>query len=133
MSVSQVQQVQNQQTLVQRNSVAAAAEESEATATAVVQQARNGPIQNVKVQEEPEPIITAEDMDKLVVRGNNLFEELRLNEQFRLVRHDKLPRTMIRLIDISQDRIIREFPPKKYLDLVAALQELSGLFFDERV
>ena len=80
-----------------------------------------------------EPYLSPDEIEKLVSRGNSLFEDLHLHEQFRLVQHDKLPRTMIRLLDVQQDRVLREFPPKKYLDLVAALQELSGLLFDERV
>ena len=83
--------------------------------------------------EEKDPVFSIEDVEKLVKRGNTLFEELRLHEQFQLIKHDRLDRTMIRLVDVQQDRVIREFPPKKYLDLIAALQDLTGLFFDERV
>jgi flagellar protein FlaG len=82
---------------------------------------------------ESEPFISQEDIEKLISRGNCLFEELGLYEQYHFVRHDVLPRTMIRLVNIQEDRIIREFPPKKILDLVAALQDLSGVFLDERV
>ena len=129
-AANQQQQLQTQQA-AQPSEITAA---EELVAAAALQNSRNVPIENVKPPEEDEgPFFSAEDIEKLVSRGNKLFEELRLNEQFQLVRHDKLPRTMIRLIDIQQDRVIREFPPKKYLDLVAALQELSGLLFDERV
>ena len=120
---------------VQAATQSAAAEEIAASAaTAAAQPVRNVPIENIApVDNDTDPFFTAEDIEKLVNRGNALFEDLRLHEQYRLVQHDKLPRTMIRLMDLSQDRVIREFPPKKYLDLVAALQELSGLLFDERV
>lgn len=78
-------------------------------------------------------LLSTEEIDDLVKTGNSLFEQLRMNEQFQLRRHEKLPRTMIRLVDVQKDLVIREFPPKNYLDLVAALQELSGLMVDERV
>jgi len=101
-------------------------------ASAAVSSRRSAPVEKAK-SEDGDPYLSPEELDKLVSHGNSLFEELHLNEQFRLVRHDKLPRTIIRLIDVKQDRIIREFPPQKYLDLVAALQELSGLLLDEKV
>ena len=107
-------------------------EESEVvTSTAEVSQVQMR--SQVAAEEDSTPVFTAEDIEKLVKQGNTLFKELRLHEQFQLVKHEKLDRTMIRLVDTQQDRVIREFPPKKYLDLVAALHELTGLFFDERV
>ncbi|MCL2549102.1 MAG: flagellar protein FlaG [Symbiobacteriaceae bacterium] len=132
--VAATQAVQAQQQAQAQAATEAIAVE-ELTPTTAVQPLRNNvPIENIKTAvEDTDPFFTAEDIEKLVRRGNTLFEDLHLNEQFRLVQHEKLPRTMIRLIDVQQDRVIREFPPKKYLDLVAALQELSGLLFDERV
>ena len=131
-SLTSVAAGQNQVRQTAAAPAASAAEESQAAAS--VQPVRNNVlVENITPSEDEEPFLSPEDIEKLVNRGNKLFEDLRLNEQFRLVRHDKLPRTMIRLMDVQSDRIIREFPPKKYLDLVAALQELSGLMLDERV
>ncbi len=40
---------------------------------------------------------------------------------------------MVKVIDVTTDEIIREIPPEKILDLVAAIWEVSGIIVDERV
>ena len=40
---------------------------------------------------------------------------------------------MVRVVDRSNDEVIREVPPEKVLDLMAELRELVGFLVDERV
>jgi flagellar protein FlaG len=47
--------------------------------------------------------------------------------------HEETKRVMVRIVNNSTGEVIREFPPKKFLDMVASFQkQLAGLFVDER-
>jgi flagellar protein FlaG len=39
---------------------------------------------------------------------------------------------MIKVVDNETNEVIREFPPKKILDMIANMMELAGLIVDER-
>ena len=49
--------------------------------------------------------------------------------------HEKTNTIMVKVIDISDgsDRVIREIPPEKILDMVAKMWEMAGIIVDERV
>lgn len=40
---------------------------------------------------------------------------------------------MVKVIDVNTDEVIREIPPEKILDLVAAIWEITGIMVDERI
>ncbi|GAB2719740.1 flagellar protein FlaG [Paenibacillus thermoaerophilus] len=46
--------------------------------------------------------------------------------------HDQTKEIMVKVKDKETGEIIREIPPEKTLDLLAKLQEMAGLFVDER-
>lgn len=49
--------------------------------------------------------------------------------------HEKTNTIMVKVIDTSDgnERVIREIPPEKILDMVAKMWELAGIIVDERV
>lgn len=46
--------------------------------------------------------------------------------------HEKTKDIMIKIIDVNTNEVIREFPPEKFLDLIAKLWDLAGIVVDER-
>lgn len=46
--------------------------------------------------------------------------------------HEKTNEIMIKVIDETTGKVIREIPPKKILDMVANMMEMAGLLVDER-
>ena len=54
------------------------------------------------------------------------------NRRFDISIHEKTNEIMVKVIDTQTDKVIREIPPEKILDMVAKLWELAGLFVDER-
>ena len=40
---------------------------------------------------------------------------------------------MVKVIDQNTDEIIREIPPEKILDMVAALWEMAGIIVDRKI
>ncbi len=61
--------------------------------------------------------------EKLVVYG----------KRFEFSIHQPTKHIMVKVVDAATDEIIREIPPEKILDLIAALWELAGIIVDERV
>lgn len=46
--------------------------------------------------------------------------------------HDKTHRTMVSVIDIASDKVIRQIPTEEVLDLVAKMDDYLGLIFDKK-
>lgn len=55
------------------------------------------------------------------------------DRRFEFSIHEKTKQIMVKVIDATTEEVIKEIPPEKILDLVAALWEISGLIVDERV
>ena len=54
------------------------------------------------------------------------------SRRFDISIHEKTNEIMVKVIDSETDKVIREIPPEKILDMVAKLWELAGLIVDER-
>jgi len=46
--------------------------------------------------------------------------------------HEATKDIMVKIVDSDTGEVIREFPPKKILDLLAKLWDLAGIVVDER-
>lgn len=46
--------------------------------------------------------------------------------------HEKTHRTMVSVIDIVQDKVIRQIPNEEVLDLVAKMDDYLGMIFDKK-
>jgi flagellar protein FlaG len=54
------------------------------------------------------------------------------NRKFEISVHEKTKEIMVKVIDSETNKVIREIPSEKILDLVAKLWELAGIIVDER-
>lgn len=73
---------------------------------------------------------TQEDLKKAIADTNRvLFED---NDHFEFKIHEGTGRIMVKLVDNQTDKIIKEIPPEKILDLVASIWDLVGILVDER-
>jgi len=61
----------------------------------------------------------------------DIFRGFNLGITFRV--HEETERIIARVIDRETKEVIREIPPEKFLDMIARLQELAGVFIDEIV
>jgi len=80
-------------------------------------------LEKEKTYTEDEIIDTIETANKELVAYDRKFE-------FSI--HEKTKQIMVKIIDVKNDEVIREIPPEKILDLVAAIWEVSGIIVDER-
>jgi flagellar protein FlaG len=79
---------------------------------------------------------TAQDIPKEkleeVVKGLNEFlQPSHTSIKFEL--HDELQEYYVQIIDERTNEVIREIPPKKLLDMYAAMMEFVGLVVDKKI
>lgn len=46
--------------------------------------------------------------------------------------HDKTHRTMVSVVDMANEKVIRQIPSEEVLDLVAKMDDYLGLIFDKK-
>lgn len=74
------------------------------------------------------------DLKKLREFGEilkSLFEVFNLELRFKI--HEPTREIIARIVNRETGEVVREIPPEKFLDMVAKLQELAGVFVDEVV
>lgn len=68
---------------------------------------------------------------KAVEDANKKIKDL--NIRLELSVHEKTKDIVIRFVNSETNEVVKEYPPEKYLDMIASLWELAGLFVDKKV
>lgn len=71
------------------------------------------------------------EVETVVKKTNDFIEPLQTNLKF--VLHDELNEYYVTIVNPDTNEVIREIPPKKMLDMYAAMAELMGLFIDLKI
>ncbi|MFA9558933.1 flagellar protein FlaG [Evansella sp. AB-rgal1] len=109
---------------------------SQTQATRVNQQNTQGSVDTSSRQAEATSIEAKRtwNEDKLKDELNGLNQLLETQEKgLRFDKHEKLDRTMIRIVDKQTDEIIKEIPPEQFLDMISSMLEFAGLIIDEKI
>lgn len=69
---------------------------------------------------------------KKLTEGMNKFLDS-VNVQLRFKFHEKLNEYYVTIIDPETEEVIREIPPKKLLDIQAAMKDFIGLLIDKKI
>src|SRR5690625_3852293 len=72
---------------------------------------------NKPVSHEKYNSVQKETVQEVVDKANHFLEPVRRNLKFEL--HDKLEKYYVTVIDSSTSEVIKEIPPKKFLDMYA--------------
>jgi flagellar protein FlaG len=86
--------------------------------------------QNV-VAEEKNKKIDEQQLTPLTEAMNNFMSIMNADLHFSV--HEKTHRLMVRLVDNKTNKVLREFPPKDFLDTIAKIQEYIGGILDKKV
>jgi flagellar protein FlaG len=78
-----------------------------------------------------EPIFAKQDVQQLIEGINEFLAPTKTHLNFQL--HEKLDTYYVQVIDNETKEIVREIPPKKFLDMYASMAELLGLIVDEKI
>ena len=82
-------------------------------------------------QHQEEKSTTEEEMRKAVNTLNQLISPHHTNLHFAF--HDKLDKYYVQIVDEDTKQVIKEIPPKKFLDAHAATLELLGFLVDKKI
>lgn len=74
--------------------------------------------------------ISKESLAKAIEGINQTLEITRTHLKFTL--HEELQEYYVQVIDDQTQEVIKEIPPKKFLDIVAEIWKLAGILIDEK-
>ena len=72
-----------------------------------------------------------EDVIGIIEKANKNF--IAYDRRFEFSIHEVTKQIMVKVIDANTDEVIRELPPEKLLDMVAALWEVAGILVDRKI
>lgn len=75
--------------------------------------------------------LSEEDVIGIIEKANKDF--IVYDRKFEFSIHEKTKQIMVKVIDANNDEVIRELPPEKVLDMVAAMWEVAGIIIDKKI
>lgn len=77
------------------------------------------------------PQLSSDDV-KNITQELNKFLQL-LNSDLQFVVHEKTKKLMVQVIDTTNHKVLKEFPPHELLDTIAKIRDYVGLLLDKKV
>ena len=74
---------------------------------------------------------TKEDVRKFAGAMNQLVGSMNSNIHFKL--DQKTNTLMVQVIDQTNGKVIKEFPPQEFLDTIAAIRDYVGILLDKKI
>lgn len=87
--------------------------------------------QTITQRKDADGMLSKERLADTVDKLNSFLESGRRNLKFEL--HDKLEKYYVTVVDSETSEIIKEIPPKKLLDMYAAMAEFMGILVDKKI
>lgn len=75
--------------------------------------------------------VPKEHLENKVDRLNNFIKKNETSLKFQL--HEELNKYYVQIVDSHSNEVVKEIPPKKFLDMYASMAELMGLFVDDKL
>jgi flagellar protein FlaG len=72
-----------------------------------------------------------EEVIDIIQKANKDF--VAYDRRFEFSIHEATKEIMVKVIDVTTDEVIRELPPEKILDMVAAIWEVAGIIVDKKI
>lgn len=72
-----------------------------------------------------------EEVIDIIEKANKDF--VAYDRRFEFSIHEATKEIMVKVIDVTTDEVIRELPPEKILDMVAAIWEVAGIIVDKKI
>ena len=89
---------------------------------------RQGESQEDRAKEERERVASEASIKEATNRANRKMERTRCEYSY----HEETKRVSIKVIDKDTDKVIREIPPEKSLDMLQKMWEMAGILVDEK-
>lgn len=91
----------------------------------------NHPKQEVEQRHVEEKQFSEQDVIGIIEKANKDF--VAYDRKFEFSIHEATKQIMVKIIDVTTDEVIRELPPEKVLDMVAAIWEAVGIIVDRKI
>ncbi len=82
-------------------------------------------------EHQQEKTLSSEQVNGMTDALNKFLEPTKASLKFEF--HEKLEEYYVTLVDSNTKEVIREIPPKKMLDIYAAMAEFMGLIVDKKI
>jgi len=91
------------------------------------------PVKNTETDTEKlEPVtLNKSDINKKIDSVNKFLESSQTSLKFQF--HDKLNEYYVSILDSETQEVIKEIPPRKFLDMYATMMESIGFLVDHRI
>ena len=85
-----------------------------------------------KVEMKPlEFIPSAEELKTMSYAMNRFVEMLTADLKFEV--HDKTHEIMVKFVNAKTGEVLKEYPPKEYLDMIARIRDYVGMMIDKKI
>jgi flagellar protein FlaG len=84
-----------------------------------------------KQQDQPQQSLSKEKTEKVVKSMNDFLKASNTQLVFKF--HDELKEYYVAIVDENTNQVVKEIPPKKLLDIYAAMKEYLGILVDKKV
>lgn len=74
--------------------------------------------------------LTNDELLPITRELNKFMTYLNADIQFSL--HEKTQRLIVRVVDMKENKVLREFPPEELLDTIANIREYVGVLLDKK-
>ncbi|MBV4430591.1 flagellar protein FlaG [Clostridium tyrobutyricum] len=88
-------------------------------------------IDQKSIQNKNEKNTTLSSLKDAVDHANKISDEMQTHLKFEV--YGKFNDIVVQVLDNDTNKVVREVPPKKLIDMVEKFCELSGFFMDKRV
>ena len=85
-----------------------------------------------KIEMKPlEFIPSAEELKTMSYAMNRFVEMLTADLKFEV--HDKTHEIMVKFVNTKTGEVLKEYPPKEYLDMIARIRDYVGMMIDKKI
>ena len=74
---------------------------------------------------------TAEELKSMSYAMNRFVEMLTSDLKFEV--HDKTHEVMVKFVNTKTGEVLKEYPPKEYLDMIARIRDYVGMMIDKKI
>ena len=74
---------------------------------------------------------TEEELKTMSAAMNRFVQMLSADLQFEV--HSQSKQLMVRFVDVRQNKILKEFPSKEFLDMVSSIRDYVGVLVDKKI
>lgn len=89
----------------------------------------NQPVEQIK--DEQNGRVNTQDLQKATEDMSKWVQALNADIQFKI--HDGTGELMVQVVDTTDQKVLREFPPHEFLDTVAKIREYVGMLLDKKI